>query len=128
LTAISAIVTSGSRDSGMLSLMGRIGRAYPGQQAVTNNLMINFMCMKTRMKISKGGQISIPAQIRHRWGTSAIALEDHGDRIVVEPMPDDPIAAAEGALAEEFGGIDLGRLRRAAREDEQAAEARRVRQ
>lgn len=89
--------------------------------------MIGFMNMKTRMKISKGGQISIPAPIRHRWGTSTVAFEDLGDRIVLQPAPDDPIAAAEGALADEFGGIDLKRLRRIAREDELAAEARRLR-
>ncbi len=83
--------------------------------------------MKKRMKISKGGQISIPAQIRHRWGTSIVALEDQGDRIVLEPAPDDPIAAAEGALAEEFGNLDLTRLRREAREDERVAEGRRNR-
>ncbi|HEY4810854.1 MAG TPA: AbrB/MazE/SpoVT family DNA-binding domain-containing protein [Solirubrobacteraceae bacterium] len=79
------------------------------------------------MRISKGGQISIPAPIRHRWGTSTVALEDLGDRVVLQPTPDDPIAAAEGALADEFGGIDLRRLRRIAREDELAAEARRSR-
>ncbi len=89
--------------------------------------MIDFMLMKTRMRISKGGQVSIPAAIRHRWGTSTVAMEDHGDWIILQPAPDDPIAAAEGALAEEFGGIDLGRLRQIAREDEIAAEARRVR-
>jgi bifunctional DNA-binding transcriptional regulator/antitoxin component of YhaV-PrlF toxin-antitoxin module len=88
--------------------------------------MIRFMIMKVRMRISKGGQISIPAPIRHRWGTSTVALEDLGDRIVLQPAPDDPIAAAEGALADEFGGIDLKRLRRIAREDELAAEARRL--
>ncbi len=87
--------------------------------------MINFMSMKARMKISKGGQISIPAPIRHRWGTSMIALEDLGDRILLEPASDDPIAAAEGALAEELGGLDVGELRRAAREDEHLAERRR---
>lgn len=87
--------------------------------------MISFMSMKMRVRISKGGQISIPAPIRHRWGTSTVALEDHGDRIVLQPAPDDPIAAAEGALAEEFGGLDPVRLRRRAREDEQAAEPRR---
>jgi len=89
--------------------------------------MIGFMSMKVRMRISKGGQISIPAPIRHRWGTSTVALEDLGDRVVLQPTPDDPIAAAEGALADEFGGIDLRRLRRIAREDELAAEARRSR-
>jgi AbrB family looped-hinge helix DNA binding protein len=87
--------------------------------------MLSFMSMKTRMRISKGGQISIPATIRHRWGTRTVALEDQGDRIVIEPASDDPIAAAEGALAEELGEIDLGRLRRTAREDERIAAARR---
>jgi bifunctional DNA-binding transcriptional regulator/antitoxin component of YhaV-PrlF toxin-antitoxin module len=87
--------------------------------------MISFIIMKTRMRISKGGQISIPAPIRHRWGTSTVALEDQGHRIVLEPASDDPIAAAEGALARELGGIDLKRLRRRAREDERVAEARR---
>ncbi len=85
------------------------------------------MRMKTRVRISKGGQISIPAPIRHRWGTSTVALHDEGHRIVLEPAPDDPIAAAEGALARELGGLDLERLRRAAREDERIAEARRPR-
>ena len=89
--------------------------------------MILFMSMKKRMRISKGGQISIPAVIRHRWATSTVALEDQGDRIVLEPAPDDPIAAAEGALAEEFGELDPARLRREAREDERVAEARRGR-
>jgi AbrB family looped-hinge helix DNA binding protein len=89
--------------------------------------MIYFMIMKKRVKISKGGQISIPAAIRHRWGTSTVALEDQGNRIVLEPAADDPIAAAEGALAEEFGALDLAELRSRAREDEQVAEARRGR-
>lgn len=87
--------------------------------------MLLFMIMKQRMRISKGGQVSIPAGIRHRWGTSTVVLEDLGDRIVLAPAPDDPIAAAEGALAEALGGLDLARLRRRARADEQAAEARR---
>ena len=39
--------------------------------------------MKQRMKITKGGQVSIPAPIRHRWGTSTVTLEDLGDRIVL---------------------------------------------
>jgi bifunctional DNA-binding transcriptional regulator/antitoxin component of YhaV-PrlF toxin-antitoxin module len=83
------------------------------------------MIMKSRMRISKGGQISIPAAVRHRWGTTTLAVDDQGDRLVIEPAPDDPIAAAEGALAAEFAAMDSSRLRRAAREDEQAAEDRR---
>lgn len=82
------------------------------------------MSMKMRMRISRGGQISIPAAIRHRWGTSAVALEDLGDRLLIEPAADDPIAAAEGALASELAGIDIARLRRAAREADRDASAR----
>lgn len=80
--------------------------------------------MKARMRISKGGQISIPAAVRRRWGTSTVAVDDQGDRIVIEPAPDDPIAAAEGSLARELGAIDVARLRRTAREDERVAEDR----
>lgn len=87
--------------------------------------MVISMLMKKRMKISKGGQVSIPAPIRKRWGTSAVTLEDRGDEIVLKPVPDDPIEAAAGALAEEFGHIDLAELRRIAREDDRIAMERR---
>ena len=89
--------------------------------------MILCMFMKTRMRVTSGGQISIPAAIRHRWSTSTVLLDDQGDRIVIEPAPDDPIAAAEGALAAEFGGRDVRQLRRVARGDERTAEGRRTR-
>ena len=77
------------------------------------------------MKISRGGQISIPAPVRHRWGTSTVSVEDRGDRLVIAPAPDDPIAAAEGALAGELRNLDIDRLRRRAREDDRLAERRR---
>ena len=77
------------------------------------------------MRISKGGQISIPAAIRNRWGTQTLVLEDQGNRLVIEPAPDDPISAAEGALADEFGRVDARRLRREARASDRTAEARR---
>ena len=85
------------------------------------------MFMRQRTKITRGGQISIPASIRRRWGTSTVALDDQGDRLVIEPAPDDPIAAAEGALADEYGTLDTAQVRRAARLSEQIAETRRTR-
>ena len=88
--------------------------------------MIAFMLMRTRMRVTKGGQISIPAAIRHRWGTSTVVLDDQGGRIVIEPASDDPIATAEGALADELATVDVAHLRRAARDDERAAESRRI--
>lgn len=77
------------------------------------------------MRITKGGQISIPAAVRRRWGTSTVSFDDQGDRVVIEPAPDDPIAAAEGALARELARLDVSSLRRRAREDERVAERRR---
>jgi hypothetical protein len=54
-----------------------------------------------------------------------LTLRDEGGRIVLEPAPDDPIAAAEGALAGQVRGFDAARLRRVAREGERLAESRR---
>ncbi|MFN8622562.1 MAG: AbrB/MazE/SpoVT family DNA-binding domain-containing protein [Chloroflexota bacterium] len=90
-----------------------------------DDLMIAFMLMKTRMRVTRGGQISIPAAIRHRWGTSTVVLDDQGGRIVIEPAPDDPIAAAEGALSVELASMDQARIRAMAREDDAVAADRR---
>ncbi len=49
--------------------------------------------------ISKGGQLSIPADVRHRWGTRQVVIEDRGGMLLVRPVPVDPIAAAIGSLA-----------------------------
>jgi len=86
--------------------------------------MVIFMKMKKRMKISKGGQVSIPAPIRKRWGTTTITLEDLGDKLVLSPAPDDPIEAAAGAFAGEGPDLDLGQIRREEREAEREAEER----
>lgn len=74
-------------------------------------------------KISTGGQISLPARIRNRWGTNVVALEDRGDSVVIRPLPDDPVTAARGVLKGRVGGSE--KTRAAARKDEADAEARR---
>lgn len=78
--------------------------------------------MKFR-KITSSGQISLPAGVRKRWGTNAVAVEDMGDHVLVRPLPDDPIAAARGALKGKLSATEA--LRKRARKDESAAEARR---
>jgi AbrB family looped-hinge helix DNA binding protein len=79
------------------------------------------MEMRKRMKISKGGQISIPAPIRKRWGTTTVTLEDRGEEIVLKPAPDDPIEAAAGAFAGEGPKIDWEKVVREEREAEAEA-------
>lgn len=86
--------------------------------------MVISMLMKKRMKISKGGQVSIPAPIRKRWGTMTITLEDRGEEIVLKPAPDDPIAAAAGAFVGEGRGPGLETIRREEREAEREIEER----
>ncbi len=49
-------------------------------------------------KVTTSGQVSLPAPVRKRWGTARVVIEDEGDRVVVRPLPDDPIAAACGSL------------------------------
>jgi len=75
-------------------------------------------------KVTKGGQISLPAQVRRRWQANAVGIEDLGDRVVVRPLPDDPIAAARGALKARIRASSA-ELRSKARQDEAAAETRR---
>jgi AbrB family looped-hinge helix DNA binding protein len=75
------------------------------------------------LMISKGGQISIPADVRKRWRTRRLQVEDRGDEIVIRPAPEDPIAAAEGALK---GRLNLTseEMRAQGRDEEAAIEAR----
>jgi bifunctional DNA-binding transcriptional regulator/antitoxin component of YhaV-PrlF toxin-antitoxin module len=75
-----------------------------------------------RARITRGGQVSVPAEIRRRWQTNTVAIEDLGDRLVMRPLPDDPIAALRGAFK---GRVSSEGLREAARRDEEAAERRR---
>lgn len=80
------------------------------------------MSMK-RLMISKGGQISIPAEIRKRWRTRAVVAEDRGDELVLRPAPEDPINAARGALR--GLGRSSSELRRIGRREDREIEKRR---
>lgn len=60
------------------------------------------MAMARRMRISKGGQLSVPAAIRGRWQTNTVVIDDHGDHFVVRPVADDPVEATFAIFAEEF--------------------------
>ncbi len=60
------------------------------------------MAMARRMKLSKGGQVSVPAAIRNRWQTNTVVIDDRGDHLVVRPVADDPVESTFGVFAEEF--------------------------
>ncbi len=52
-----------------------------------------------RATISQGGQVQVPADIRRRWGTREVVLDERGNSLVIRPLPDDPISAALTLLA-----------------------------
>ncbi len=76
-------------------------------------------------RISRGGQITVPAEVRKRWGTTNLIIEDHGDTLVLRPIPDDPIRAAAGSLA--GPGPTSDEMRAQERREEEHAERRRLR-
>lgn len=75
------------------------------------------------LMISKGGQISIPAEVRRRWGTRRLRVEDRGDELVIRPAPEDPIAAARG-IFKGRSKVNSEELRAMAREEEAEIEER----
>lgn len=71
-------------------------------------------------KITASGQVSLPALVRRRWKTSQVVIADEGDRVVVRPLPDDPIAAACGSLKRR--GPEVAKVRAQERRAESARE------
>ena len=77
-----------------------------------------------RHRITKAGQVSIPADVRERWGTSTVLIVDEGERIVLRPVPENPIEAIRGILKGK-GRSDVDAtdaVRQARREDNAASE------
>lgn len=83
--------------------------------------------MRNRLKITSGGQVTVPVRVRKRWGATAVIAEDQGDRLVLTPAAEDSVAALAGVFAEETARLpstaEIMREEReaeAAREDHQA--------
>lgn len=51
------------------------------------------------MRVTASGQVSVPAEVRRRWTTSRVKITDLGDRLVLEPEPENPFAKYLGILA-----------------------------
>lgn len=74
------------------------------------------------MKVSSNGQVSIPAEARARWNADQVVVVDLGDRVVVRPMPDEPIEQLRGKHRRH--GPSSDRIRRQSRLDDAARERR----
>jgi AbrB family looped-hinge helix DNA binding protein len=76
------------------------------------------------MKVSSNGQVSIPAEARARWRAQRVLVVDLGDRIVLRPLPDDPIGSLTGKYQ---ASPSTDEARRRARQEDAAAELRHAR-
>jgi bifunctional DNA-binding transcriptional regulator/antitoxin component of YhaV-PrlF toxin-antitoxin module len=77
----------------------------------------------TMTRISRGGQVTVPAPVRRRWETERVALEDHGDYLLLRPLAD-PVDGFVG-FAGRRGVPTSEQMRAQSRAEEAAAEARR---
>jgi bifunctional DNA-binding transcriptional regulator/antitoxin component of YhaV-PrlF toxin-antitoxin module len=74
------------------------------------------------MKVSSNGQVSIPAPARARWQADRVVVVDLGDRVVLRPLPADPVGALVGKYRGR--GPTTDEVRRAARADDAARDRR----
>ena len=63
------------------------------------------------MTVSQNGQVSIPAAARARWNVRRVIVVDLGDRVVVRPASDRPVAALEGKYKGQGPSSDQARRR-----------------
>jgi bifunctional DNA-binding transcriptional regulator/antitoxin component of YhaV-PrlF toxin-antitoxin module len=84
--------------------------------------MIKLVHTTSVMKVSRNGQVSIPAAARARWATDRVVVVDLGDHVVMRPAAAEPTAALEGKYA---GRTSSDVLRRGER---RAADERELRQ
>lgn len=82
-----------------------------------------------RHRITKAGQVSIPAEVRERWGAANVLIVDEGERIVLRPVPENPWETIRGILAGKGrSDIDATEAVRQARDEDNAASERRWRE
>ena len=75
------------------------------------------------MRVSSNGQVSIPAEARARWMAERVIVVDLGDRVVLRPLPNDPVGALRGKYRGR--GPNTSKARERARTDDEATERRR---
>jgi len=57
-------------------------------------------CMASvKAKVTRNGQVSLPAELRHRWGADSVLVIDRGDYAIVRPIPGDTVATLHGSHA-----------------------------
>lgn len=73
-------------------------------------------------KVTRNGQMSLPAELRHRWGAGSVLVIDRGDYAIVRPIPPDTVTALRGAHA--GPGLSSDQARALDRTDEKVRRGR----
>ena len=83
--------------------------------------------MSSESKVSKNGQVSLPAELRRRWNVDSVLFLDRGDHALVIPYPEDAVRSLRGRFKGPPGGPTSDEARAMFRAEEMAAEERRNR-
>ena len=75
-----------------------------------------------RRRITETGRVSIPAEIRRRWGTALVQIDDEGDRLVLRPLADGLGERLRGAWSGLGDGRPSAQILREIRREESEAE------
>ncbi len=75
------------------------------------------------MRVSSNGQVSIPAEARARWNADRVVVVDLGDRVVLRPLPAEPVDALRGKYRRV--GASSDRMRQTQRADDAVRQRRR---
>lgn len=50
-----------------------------------------------RAKVTRNGQVSLPAAVRRRWGAQSVLVIDRGAYAILRPVPADIVGSLQGA-------------------------------
>jgi bifunctional DNA-binding transcriptional regulator/antitoxin component of YhaV-PrlF toxin-antitoxin module len=68
------------------------------------------------MKVSSNGLVLLPIEARARWKAGRVVVVDLGDRVVMRPLPTDPVGQVRGKYRDR--GPSTDRAGRQARSDD----------
>ncbi|MFC5379222.1 AbrB/MazE/SpoVT family DNA-binding domain-containing protein [Aquipuribacter nitratireducens] len=76
------------------------------------------------MKVSRNGQVSLPADVRRRWATSHVLVLDLGDTLVMRPVTGDPVEDVDAVIGRYRTPVTSDELQALSREEEARIETR----
>lgn len=83
----------------------------------------NSMSGMKIVTLTRGGQVSIPAEFRRGWTSNRVMVRETAEGLILRPVPTDPIELATGYLADTIKRkISVEDAIREYREDEITAE------